>query len=223
MFLVKVSNIDIYLTHFWPICNGQMLDHIGSAHMTQGSLTIFTSNRFGNANSSLALNGGWTRVPSGVYFDTLEFTVALWVYPQTVGIHARVFDFSNGAPSDNVLLCLDSGGDKKPFFQINKGSTFLPGVSSSVAWAQNQWQHLAATFDGHTLKIFINGTETASGPINYKNSSIVRNSNYFGLGPFGNEMSLSYLDDLRFFNKSLSQLEIVDLLNKNEFGNSFDD
>ena len=43
-----------------------MLDQIGSAHMTQGALTSFTSDRFGNANSALALNGGWAQVPSGV-------------------------------------------------------------------------------------------------------------------------------------------------------------
>ena len=34
--------------------------------MKQGALTSFTSDRFGNANSALALNGGWAQVPSGV-------------------------------------------------------------------------------------------------------------------------------------------------------------
>ena len=59
-----------YLTNYWPIENSQMLDQIGSAHMTQESLTTFTSDRFGNPNSALALNSSWTQVPQGVYFNT---------------------------------------------------------------------------------------------------------------------------------------------------------
>jgi hypothetical protein len=62
-----------------------MKDLIGSADMTQGSLTSFTMDRFGNANSALALNGGWTQVPAGVYFDSIEFTISVWVYPNECG------------------------------------------------------------------------------------------------------------------------------------------
>ena len=81
-----------------------MNDEIGTAHMTQGSLNLFVSDRFGNANSALALNGRWTQVPSGVYFDSPEFTISVWVYPQQVGSHARIIDFGNGQASDNILF-----------------------------------------------------------------------------------------------------------------------
>jgi hypothetical protein len=59
---------DQYLTHYWPIQNGLMNDEIGTAHMTQGSDTYFTLDRFEYENSALALNGGWTQVASGVFF-----------------------------------------------------------------------------------------------------------------------------------------------------------
>ncbi len=57
---------DEYLTHYWPIENGTMLDAIGSAVMSQGNLTSFTTDRFGNENSALALNGGWTQLPPAI-------------------------------------------------------------------------------------------------------------------------------------------------------------
>ena len=57
---------DQYLAHYWSFDNGQMLDQIGSSHLMQGNLTNFTMDRFGCSNSALALNGGWTQVPSGV-------------------------------------------------------------------------------------------------------------------------------------------------------------
>jgi hypothetical protein len=69
------SSIDAYLTHYWPFTNGRMNDIIGNAHMTQGAFTIFVSDRFGNSNSALNLNGGWTQVPSGIYFDAPQFTI----------------------------------------------------------------------------------------------------------------------------------------------------
>ncbi len=50
-----------------------MLDEIGSAHMTQGALTLFGADRFGCPHSALALNGGWTQVPPGIYFENLLF------------------------------------------------------------------------------------------------------------------------------------------------------
>ena len=55
-----------------------MLDQIGTSHMTQGSLTSFIEDRFGNVNSALALNGGWTQIPSGSYFNTSEYSITVW-------------------------------------------------------------------------------------------------------------------------------------------------
>ena len=75
---------DQYLTHYWSFDNEQMLDQIGMAHMTQGILTKFVEDRFCNPNSALALNGGWTQVPPGVYFDTPEFTI--WVYVMLIRV-----------------------------------------------------------------------------------------------------------------------------------------
>ena len=56
---------------------------VGNEDMLQGNLTNFVPDRFGCANSALNLNGeGWTQVPSGVYFNTPEFTITVWIYPQ---------------------------------------------------------------------------------------------------------------------------------------------
>ena len=75
-----------------------MFDEKGMAHMFQGSRTTFTRDRFGNSNSSLSLIGSWTQVPGGVYFNTVEFTFSLWIYPQQVSSPngARIIDFANG-------------------------------------------------------------------------------------------------------------------------------
>ncbi len=88
-FLIDISlalmTSDQYLRHYWPICNNQMSDHIGSAHMTLGSGVSYTMDRFGIQFEALALNNGWTHVPRGIYFDRHEFTIAAWIWPQNIG------------------------------------------------------------------------------------------------------------------------------------------
>jgi hypothetical protein len=203
---------DIYLTHYWPFDNGKMTDLIGLAHMSQVNSTLFTSDRFGNVNSALALNGNWTKVSTGVYFNTLEFISTVWVLPQQVKTWSRVIDFGNGQ-TNNVYLSLDHGLNKKPVFLANIGQS--QQIKSSQALILNQWQHLAATFNGSTMSIYINGTLTASQ--NFSTTSpkpIHRQNCYVGKSNWvADGYSNSILDDLRFYNKSLSKSEIDLLIN----------
>ncbi len=77
---------DIYLTHHWPICDGKLGDTVGGSFYDMKQETLFstptfTLDRFSNANSGLALNFAYASVSPGVYFDTTEFTISVWVNP----------------------------------------------------------------------------------------------------------------------------------------------
>ena len=96
-----------------------MKDEIATAHMIQGKFISFTLDRFGKSNSALALNGGWAQVPSGIYFDSPEFTISVWVYPQKVGDWSRIIDFGNGPLSDNIIFALSDGNSLKPILQFS--------------------------------------------------------------------------------------------------------
>jgi hypothetical protein len=215
IFLIKMvlsPPNDAYLTHSWSFDNSQMRDQVGSADMSQGNLTSFASDRFGNVNSALVLNGGWTKVPTGIYFNTLEFSITVWVLPQQVNAWSRVIDFGNGQ-TNNVYLSLDHGFNQKPFFVANLGQ--WEHIGSSQALILNQWQHLAATFKGSTMNIYINGTLTASKNFStLMPQSLSRSNCYVGRSNWvADGFSSSILDDLRFYNKSLSQNDIVELMN----------
>jgi len=192
-----------YLTHYWPICDATMLDVIGSSNMIQGNLTSFTSDRFNNPNSALALNGGWTYVPSGIYFNTPEFTISVWVYPQQVGYGSRVIDFGNGVCSDSILLALDSAssnGDKKPWSwtKVNTYSNTICEADSKQVQTKNEWQFLTVTFNSTDMIIYINGTLMEQKSIMpYILPTVNRTNCYIGksYGPT-DDYSWSYLDDL---------------------------
>ena len=205
------------MTHYWPICSGSMLDQIGSAHMTQGDFTDFTTDRFGNSNSALGLNGGWTQAPSGIYFDTREFTISVWVYPQQVGTWARIIDFGNGPNADDIFFAFSYGDSQQPSLQIYSGPDCIITSLSSQAIAQSQWQFLVATFDGTNSNIYLNGQLIASVAYSFNLTSLFRSNCFIGRSNWIEDgFSSSYLDELRFYNKSLSQVQILELMNQNE-------
>jgi hypothetical protein len=219
-FKLGSENLFDSLTHYWPIANGQMNDVIGGADMQQGSGSasiLFVNDRFGNTNAALGLNGGYTQVPMGIYFNYPRFTVSVWLYPQTVGAFARIIDFGNGK-SDNIIFTQASGSNMQPYFQVFQGTTWISDTYSSVSLKASQWQFMAATFDGSTWKIYLNGILVGSSSISYSLPTITRVNNYIGKSsnspPDG--YSFSYLDDLRFYNISLSQSQIIDLMMSND-------
>jgi hypothetical protein len=207
---------DSYLTHYWPIENNQMNDQIGMAHMTQGYLARYGSDRFGCPNSALDLNGGWTRVPDGFYFVTSVFSISVWVLPHKVEWWARVIDMSNRfAVADNVILSLDSSGNHLPAFCIFLSLYNEERLVSNKDLIENKWQHLAATFNGTTMSIYIDGILTGINSFAYQMPKIIRTKNYIGKSwsSLSDGSSWSNLDDLKFFNKSLSNEEIISLVN----------
>jgi hypothetical protein len=210
---------DQHLTHYWPICNGTMQDVIGLADMTQGNSTLFTTDRFGNENSALALNGGWTQVPPGIYFNTPELTISVWVYPSNLGIGSRIIEFANGESNDNILFSLYKRNTLNPYFEIFDGTFYPPIISltSSVILTQNQWQFFAVTFDATNTKMYLNGQQVVNLSQTYNLRTLKRYNCYIGKSAWaGDGYSNSYLDDLAFFNKSLTQDEIIQLMNQNE-------
>jgi hypothetical protein len=196
-----------------------MLDKIGLAHMRQGLLTSFIADRFGCPHSALALNGGWTEVPPGIYFDTREFTISVWIYPQLVGAWARVIDFGKSAllgPDSNIILSLDSLLNNLPTLNVANGLNSIGECRSSKALLNGEWQMLTATFNGSLESIYINGKLTCSLAVHsYTLPVITRTNNYIGKSYQTTDgYSSSYIDDLRFYNKSLNEMEIIRLFNQ---------
>ena len=192
-----------------------MKDVSGEADMMQGSLTQFAADRFGNPNASLDLNEGWTQLPTGIYFDTPEFSVSLWVFPKTAGINSRLFDCGNGQASDNVLLTI-----LKPFFCVYSGKTPNYLGTSSKNLTFNQWQFFTLTFNGTQTNMYINSDLVINKTVDRLTmATVTRNSCYIGKSHWpSNGNTGAYLDDLRFYNVSLTQTEVIELMNQNETG-----
>ena len=194
-----------------------MNDIIGCAHMQQGNLAAFIQDRSGNANSALILNNGYTQVPAGFYFTSGAFTISAWIFPFLVHGNDRLIDFGNSQGFPNIILALNNGTHNVPHTRLVNDYNQIYEMYSTQLLPFRQWSFLAATFDGSWLKMYINGIEVPTVSAQntsyaYKNLTFSQNyigkSNQVGIG-----FSNSSIDDLRFYDYSLSNADILSLMN----------
>jgi PKD repeat protein len=150
-------------------------------------------------------NNDWVTIHDSASLDlTKGMTMAAWVFPTT----------TTGAR--DILIKEGSGADIYNLYARNwrgrpESNVFVGGanrVAEGTALPANVWTHLAGTYDGTTLRLFINGVQTASST---PNGSIATSSGPLRIG--GNslwgEFFQGYIDEVRVYNRALTQAEIA--------------
>ena len=185
--------------------------------MINVSLTYTTFDRFGNDNAALALNGGYNFIPSGVYLNTQEFSISLWVYPQKVSEWSRIIELSNKNALDLVVFALSYKNTMQPYFEIRTDrNTKLFTEKTNQTVFMNQWQLLVATFNGTNARIYLNETLLADMSASFSMPNVNRSQLFVGYSMWKDGESYSLIDDLRFYKKALTRIEIINLMNQNQ-------
>jgi len=147
------------------------------------------------------------------YVDTLlifnspsRFTVIAWInLPITQGTQKNIAGTSYRHPQ---LLIL--GGN---LVRIQFGApTGFPGVNSTISIPNNEWHHVVGTWNGITLRIYIDGV--LNNTYNPGSSPINNTQYHFQVGAFGppsaglQQVIQGLIDEVRIYNRALSDSEI---------------
>jgi hypothetical protein len=187
-----------------------------------------TDDASGNGNSGVI--SGATRIATGRYGSALSFdgvndlvtvadapsldlttgmTLEAWVYPTALSGYRTVV--MKEVPSELAYCLYAHDGSPRPAAYINTGTAIDPTVAGSSSLPLNTWSHLAATYNGSTLVLYVNGTQVGSQVIT---GSLVQSANAlrFGGNAVWGEYFQGRLDDVRVYNRALTASEIaVDL------------
>jgi hypothetical protein len=163
-----------------------------------------TSGKFGSA---LSFNGSSARVrvaDSASLDLTSAATVEAWVYPSAAqsGWRAVV----QKEPDSYLLHASSSAGSLRPAGGVTVGSS-VPTVFSPSALPVGAWSHLALTYDGSQVRLFVNGVQVVSAP---QTGSIAASGSPLWIGgnsPYG-EYFNGLIDEVRVYRTALTQADI---------------
>ena len=175
-------------------------EETGKTITRYGNAVISTAQyKFGGASGYFDGSGDVLSSPnsSDFYFATGSFTIEAWVRPSTISSVRAVCSQRSSDYRGWVLMVSATGALQ--FAVTNTDIYNWVNILSASSLSVNEWAHVAASFDGVTLRLFINGTQCAS-------TSIFNGTPTNGSGPFyvGRDRDTDttrdwqgYIDDLR--------------------------
>ena len=198
----------------WWRAEGNTNDSVGSNNGTLHGGITFAAGKLGQAFSFDGSVAQYVSVPHASSLDILgNHSIAFWVklgeLPATGKSYLLVSKWTNGLEHKQVAVGPDG---KISYFLF--GTTATSGVTSTAALQTGVWTHIATTYDGGYMKIYINGVQNASTPANndvWDSTGTL----YLGYNP---EISSSQyfkgqLDEIGWYNRTLSQAEITVISN----------
>jgi hypothetical protein len=170
-----------------------------------------TAGKFGKA---LSFNGssGLVSIADAASLDfTSAMTIEAWVRPTTRSNWDTVVMKGYGSTGRAYALY---AGDKngRPAASVRISSSERSTAGSS-ALALNTWSHVAMTYGGGRLRVYVNGVQVASSSVT---GSIRTSSDPVTIGgsTVWGRWFAGQIDEVRIYNRALSQTEIQNGMNR---------
>jgi PKD repeat protein len=177
---------------------------------TISGATRTTQGRFGKALSFDGVND-WVTINDAASLDlTTGMTLEAWVYP-TVNMSQWATVVLKEQPGGGLYELYANGDQSQPLTSVTVGGQYR--VLAGGPWLlANQWTHLAATYDGTTQRLYVNGTQVAqrpqTGPTQVSSSPL-----RLGGNSVWGEFFKGRIDEVRVYNRALSAAAINANLN----------
>jgi subtilisin family serine protease len=194
-------------------------DSVGTNHGTLVNGPVWTT---GQIDGALSFDGvdDYVKIPDSNSLDvTSQATLCAWIYTTSLtagqGIVGR-WNYSSSPSKESILLEARGDVDDRIRFNISTdgGIPTETVVASQQKFVANTWYHVAGTYDGVRMRLYINGQEDNSTP---KSGNIFTSDSEWNIGAF-NYGGVAYfegtIDDVRIYDRALSAAEILQLYQK---------
>jgi prepilin-type N-terminal cleavage/methylation domain-containing protein len=201
--LIPVDYGDASLVGYWNFDEGAgtaSYDKSGANHVASfytGS-PAWTTGKVGNA---VNFNGssGMMALSAGVGDFSKGHTLMGWFNPSILAANTNIF-LSFGLPyisTHNGTIATHS----------TLVSSLQKTTNGSTALSANNWYHITGTFDGATVKVYVNGVLDGSG--NYPGIDGVSGNLCIGAHACNSYWTTGKVDEVKLFNRALSASEIL--------------
>jgi hypothetical protein len=211
------------LVAYYPF-NGNANDASGNGNHGTVKGAVLTADRVGNANSAYSFDGvnDVIVMPDSSSLDVVtHFTLAAWVlikgpnsgYPDQV-IISKVGGRNGNNGYQLGMVSPKSHGGKICVAFNSKGESWPANSLCAGNVSLNKWTYIVGVYDHNALKLYIDGILVGLKVIGRKNvvnsQSTLRISGDDNMHAYVN----GYIDDIRIYNRSLSDSEIQQLYNE---------
>ena len=157
---------------------------------------------------------------------TNGMTIEAWIYPTSQGNHHIIvakWDLFPGVNQRSFSLSLVPSGQLSLGLSSNGYDSISAGAASTNVVPLNQWSHVCGTYDGVTMKIYINGVfeaETSFVTGIFPGTTPVGIGGLIGGGAPGQAgyTFAGSVDEVGIYNRALSDPEIISLFDAGSAG-----
>lgn len=204
------------LLAYYPF-NGNAIDESGNGKNATVTAAVLSPDRFGNANKSFSFNGTNAVILTPINsITTGKMSFCAWV--KTPGDASKDFmGIVFARAGYNMATGLGLQQNTSSYFIVNSGSSNVLYENKYIQQDlfNNQWHFMAGTYDGATLKVYLDGVLIKE--IVAKIVAPQVNA-YFKIGHDDISGYSRYfkgsIDDVRIYDRALSATEILQLNNE---------
>ncbi len=206
--IVEAEPDDSLVAHY-PF-NGNAVDESGNGNDGTVVDALLTEDRHGNPDSAFAFDG----VDDSIDVDdsdsldiTENITLVAWMFPMEEKTQTIVRKIGDSTTTHPYALSTSATGDLIFTLTLDGGQNQL----RKNGYALNEWSCIAGTYNGEAMNLYVNGELEVSLDAT---GAIDSNDNMLKIGSRLNLESSTFngtLDDIRIYNRSLSDSEVADL------------
>ncbi len=179
---------------------------------TISGATRVTTGKFGNALSFDGVND-WVTVPHASSLNLATgITMSAWVNTEALGTMWRTVLIKE-QPGGLIYSLYSSEGNGKPSAHLYMSSGGEVETVGPANTALNQWAHLTSTWDGATLRLYVNGVQVSSRALTgtmRTATGVLR----IGGNAVWPEFFRGMIDEVRVYSRALTTAEVQSDMNR---------